>query len=127
MITPGQEGYWVDPVEGGTEPAAGVLLAAVEAATGRRPYIVGKPNSLMMIYAREMLGVPAEDCVMIGDRMDTDVVGGLEAGMRTCLVLSGVSTRMTIEEFPYRPTYVLDSVADFDPAEIAAAQTSTGG
>ena len=79
----------VDPVEGGTEPAAGVLLAAIEAATGRRPYIVGKPNSLMMIYAREMLGVPAEDCVMIGDRMDTDVVGGLEAGMRTCLVLSG--------------------------------------
>ena len=117
----------VDPVEGGTEPAAGVLLAAVEAATGRRPYIVGKPNSLMMIYAREMLGVPAEDCVMIGDRMDTDVVGGLEAGMRTCLVLSGVSTRTTIEQFPYRPTYVLDSVADFDPAEIAAAKTSTGG
>ena len=116
----------VDPVEGGTEPAAGVLLAAIEAATGQRPYIVGKPNSLMMIYAREMLGVPAEDCVMIGDRMDTDVVGGLEAGMRTCLVLSGVSTRMTIEQFPYRPTYVLDSVADFDPAEIAAAKTSTG-
>jgi NagD protein len=59
--------------------------------------------------------------------MDTDVVGGLEAGMRTCLVLSGVSTRTTIEQFPYRPTYVLDSVADFDPAEIAAAKTSTGG
>jgi len=108
----------VDPVEGGTEPAAGVLLAAIEAATGRRPYIVGKPNSLMMIYARKMLDVPAEDCVMIGDRMDTDIVGGLEAGMRTCLVLSGVSTRDSVARFPYRPTFVYDSVADIDPAVI---------
>ena len=70
----------IDPVEGGTEPAAGVILAAIEAATGKKPYIVGKPNSLMMIYARQMLGAHAEDCVMIGDRMDTDIVGGLEAG-----------------------------------------------
>ncbi|HEY4993657.1 MAG TPA: HAD hydrolase-like protein, partial [Nakamurella sp.] len=108
----------VDPVEGGTEPAAGVLLAAIEAATGRKPYIVGKPNSLMMIYARKMLDVPAEDCVMIGDRMDTDIVGGLEAGMRTCLVLSGVSTRDSVARFPYRPTFVYDSVADIDPAVI---------
>ena len=108
----------VDPVEGGTEPAAGVLLAAIEAATGRKPYIVGKPNSLMMIYARKMRDVPAEDCVMIGDRMDTDIVGGLEAGMRTCLVLSGVSTRDSVARFPYRPTFVYDSVADIDPAVI---------
>ena len=66
----------------------------------------------MMIYARQMLGAHAEDCVMIGDRMDTDIVGGLEAGMRTCLVLSGVSTRETIEQFPYRPDYVFDDVGD---------------
>lgn len=109
----------VDPVEGGTEPAAGALLASIEAATGMRPYIVGKPNSLMMIYARRMLGIPAESCVMIGDRMDTDVVGGLEAGMRTCLVLSGVSTRQSVTQFPYRPTFVYDSVADIDPAVLA--------
>ena len=70
----------IDPVEGGTEPAAGVILAAIEAATGKKPYIVGKPNSLMMIYARQMLGAHAEDCVMIGDRMDTDIVGGLGGG-----------------------------------------------
>ena len=108
----------VDPVEGGTEPAAGALLASIEAATGMRPYIVGKPNSLMMIYARRMLGVPAEDCVMIGDRMDTDIVGGMEAGMQTCLVLSGVSTRTTISRFPYRPTFIYDSVAGIDPADI---------
>ena len=110
----------VDPVEGGTEPAAGALLASIEAATGVKPYIVGKPNSLMMFYASKKLGIPAEDCVMIGDRMDTDVVGGLEAGMRTCLVLSGVSTRGAVERFPYRPTFVYDSVADFDPAVAAA-------
>lgn len=110
----------MDPVEGGTtEPAAGVLLASIEAATGIKPYIVGKPNSLMMFYARRMLGIPAEDCVMIGDRMDTDVVGGLEAGMRTCLVLSGVSDRDAVDGFPYRPTFVYDSVADIDPAELS--------
>jgi len=108
----------VDPIEGGTEPAAGVLLASIEAATGTKPYIVGKPNSLMMFYARRMLGVPAEDCVMIGDRMDTDVVGGLEAGMRTCLVLSGVSDGAAVNGFPYRPTFVYDSVADIDPVVL---------
>jgi NagD protein len=108
----------VDPVEGGTEPAAGALLASIEAATGMRPYVVGKPNSLMMIYARRMLGVPAEDCVMIGDRMDTDIVGGLEAGMQTCLVLSGVSTRDSVSRFPYRPTFLYDSVADIEPTDL---------
>jgi NagD protein len=110
----------IDPVEGGTEPAAGVLLAAIEAATGRKPYIVGKPNSLMMIYARQMLGAHAEDCVMVGDRMDTDIVGGLEAGMRTALVLSGVSGRDTIEQFPYRPDFVFDSVGSIDWDALAA-------
>jgi NagD protein len=104
----------IDPIEGGTEPAAGVILAAIEAATGKQPYIVGKPNSLMMIYAREMLGAHAEDCVMIGDRMDTDIVGGLEAGMHTALVLSGVSSAATVEQFPYRPSFVFDSVGTID-------------
>ncbi len=110
----------IDPVEGGTEPAAGPILAAIQAATGRRPYIVGKPNSLMMIYARQMLGAHAEDCVMIGDRMDTDIVGGLEAGMRTALVLSGVSDRDTVEHFPYRPDFIFDSVGQVDWDALAA-------
>ena len=112
----------MDPIEGGTEPAAGVLLAAISAATGRTPYIVDKPNSLMMIFARKMLGAHAEDCVMIGDRMDTDIVGGLEAGMATCLVLSGVSSRETIETFPYRPTYVWESVREID-LDVMTPQT----
>ena len=117
----------IDPVEGGTEPAAGVILAAIEAATGRKPYIVGKPNSLMMIYARQMLGAHAEDCVMIGDRMDTDIVGGLEAGMRTALVLTGVSTQETIEQFPYRPDFVFDSVGTIDWAALAAGVEPEAG
>ena len=112
----------IDPVEGGTEPAAGTILAAIQAATGKEPYIVGKPNSLMMIYARQMLGAHAEDCVMIGDRMDTDIVGGLEAGMRTALVLTGVSSRATVEDFPYRPDFVFDSVGTIDWAGLEAAR-----
>ncbi len=105
----------IDPVEKGVEPAAGVILKAIEAASGKKPYVIGKPNSLMMMIARKKLGVHSEDTVMIGDRMDTDIVGGLEAGMKTCLVLSGVSTRESIKDFPYRPDYVFDSVADIDP------------
>jgi len=66
-----------------------------------------------------MVGAPAERCVMIGDRMDTDIIGGLEAGMRTALVLSGVSNRDTVRRFPYRPTFIFDSVADIDPDELA--------
>lgn len=117
----------IDPVEGGTEPAAGPILAAIEAATGRKPYIVGKPNSLMMIYARQMLGAHAEDCVMIGDRMDTDIVGGLEAGMRTALVLSGVSDRDTVERFPYRPDFVFDSVGTIDWGALQSGIGDEGG
>jgi NagD protein len=111
----------IDPIEGGTEPAAGVILAAIEAATGKKPYVVGKPNSLMMFYAREMIGAQAEDCVMIGDRMDTDIVGGLEAGMHTVLVLSGVSDRDTVEQFPYRPNFVFDNVGSMDWDALHAA------
>ncbi len=109
----------IDPIEGGGyEPAAGTLLAAIEAATGKKPYIVGKPNSLMMMLATRKLGVHPEEAVMIGDRMDTDIVGGLEAGMCTALVLSGVSTRASMEQFPYQPDHVFDSVADIDPQTL---------
>lgn len=104
----------IDPKEDGTEPAAGTILAAIEAATGRKPYIVGKPNSLMMTLATRKLGVHPEETLMVGDRMDTDIVGGLEAGMKTCLVLSGVTSAEMVERFPYRPDVVLNSVADLD-------------
>ncbi len=104
----------IDPVEGGLEPAAGTILAAISAATGKKPYIVGKPNSLMMMLAARKLGAHPEDCVMIGDRMDTDIVGGMEAGMSTVLVLSGVTTPALMAEFPYKPDHVYNNVGEID-------------
>ncbi len=97
-----------DPVEDGLEPAAGAILAALEAATGKTPFVVGKPNALMMLIARQQLGVSSSHSVMVGDRMDTDIVAGLEAGMTTCLVLSGVTSQGDLERFAYRPDHVFD-------------------
>lgn len=107
------------PSRAGLLPAAGAVAALIEKATGRTPYFVGKPNPLMMRSAMRAIGAHSENTLMIGDRMDTDVVGGLEAGMRTCLVLSGVSDAQTVNRFPYRPTFVYDSVADIDPDHLA--------
>lgn len=108
-----------DPVEDGLEPAAGAILAALEAATGKRPFIVGKPNALMMLIARQQLGVHSSQTVMIGDRMDTDIVAGLEAGMTTCLVLSGVTQRSDLDDYAYRPDHVFDHVGQV-PVELWA-------
>jgi NagD protein len=99
-----------DPVEDGLEPAAGAILAALEAATGKKPFVVGKPNALMMLIARQQLESHSSETVMIGDRMDTDIVAGLEAGMTTCLVLSGVTRLDQLEEFAYRPDQIYDHV-----------------
>ncbi|OQY37706.1 MAG: HAD family hydrolase [Spirochaetaceae bacterium 4572_7] len=104
----------IDPSENGFEPASGVTLAALETATGKKPYVVGKPNPLMMMFAKYKLGVHAHETVMIGDRMDTDIVGGMEAGMKTALVLSGVSTKESIGLFPYKPDYVFNNVGEID-------------
>lgn len=108
----------IDPVEGGNEPAAGTILAAISAATGKKPYIVGKPNALMMMLACRKLGVHPEECIMVGDRMDTDIVGGMEAGMKTALVLSGVTTLPMLNEFPYRPDYVFNHVGEIEFAQL---------
>ena len=84
----------------------------ITAVTGMRPYYVGKPNPVMMRSALNNIGAHSENTVMIGDRMDTDVKSGLEAGMRTVLVRSGISDDAEIARYPYRPTAVFDSVAD---------------
>lgn len=105
----------VDPgPDGSLTPAVGPMLAAIETATGKKPYIVGKPNPVMMSIAKNKIGAHSENTLMIGDRMDTDVLGGLGAGMKTCLVLSGVTTIDMINNFPYRPNYIFESVADID-------------
>lgn len=102
------------PGEGGIVPATGAVSALISAATGVKPYVVGKPNPLMMRTALRTLGAHSEDSVMIGDRMDTDIISGLESGLRTVLVLTGVTRREQVERFPYRPTWIRDSIADFD-------------
>jgi NagD protein len=105
----------VGPAEEGLVPATGALAALIAEATGVRPYFVGKPNPLMMRSALRQLGAHSEAAVMIGDRMDTDIVAGTEAGMQTVLVLTGVTRLEQVERFPYRPTLVLDSVAQIEP------------
>ncbi len=100
------------PSVDGPLPATGSVAALISRATGVAPYYVGKPNPLMMRSALNALGTHSESATMIGDRMDTDVVAGLEAGMETILVLSGVTTRAEAERFPYRASQVVDSVAD---------------
>jgi NagD protein len=96
----------------GSMPATGSVAALIERATGRSPYYVGKPNPLMMRGALRALGAHSETTLMIGDRMDTDVHSGIEAGLQTILVLTGISTRESAERYPYRPTLVIDSIAD---------------
>jgi NagD protein len=102
----------VGPTPDGPLPATGSVAALVSRATGVEPYYVGKPNPLMMRSALNAIEAHSEHTAMIGDRMDTDIVAGLEAGLHTILVLTGVSTRETAERFPYRPSAIADSVAD---------------
>jgi NagD protein len=100
------------PSPSGLLPATGSVAALITKATGVEPYFVGKPNPLMMRSALNRLEAHSETTAMIGDRMDTDIVAGLEAGMETILVLSGVTAREEAERFPYRPSRIVDSVAD---------------
>jgi len=99
------------PAEGGRIiPDCAALVAPIEISTGKRAYYLGKPNPLMMRSGFHRLGCKSEDAVVIGDRMDTDIIAGVESGATTVLVLSGVSSLETVEQFPYRPTVILDDV-----------------
>jgi NagD protein len=102
------------PGDGGIVPACGAIAALIAAASGVKPYFVGKPNPLMMRTALRTLGAHSEESVMVGDRMDTDIIGGTESGMETILVLTGVTRREDVDRFPYRPTRVLGSVAEIE-------------
>ena len=112
------------PSPAGSLPATGSVAALISTATGRSPYFIGKPNPLMMRSALNRLEAHSETTVMVGDRMDTDIISGLEAGLRTILVTTGSTRPDQIETFPYRPTKVCDSVAELvelaaQPAEAA--------
>jgi NagD protein len=100
------------PTPDGPLPATGSVAALISRATGVDPYYVGKPNPLMMRSALNAIEAHSETTAMIGDRMDTDVISGLEAGLHAILVLTGVATRAAAERFPYRPSRIVDSVAD---------------
>jgi NagD protein len=100
------------PSPDGSLPATGSVAALISRATGRDPYFVGKPNPLMMRSALNALEAHSEQTTMLGDRMDTDIVAGLEAGLETILVLSGVTRRGEADSYPYRASRVVDSVAD---------------
>jgi NagD protein len=100
------------PSSEGPLPATGAVAALITKATGKEPYIVGKPNPMMFRSAMNKIGAHSENTGMIGDRMDTDVVAGIEAGLHTILVLTGISDQAEIDRYPFRPDEVLDSVAD---------------
>ena len=102
----------VGVTERGIMPATGCLVAPIEIATGKKAYFVGKPNPLMLRHGLRMLGCHSADIAFIGDRMDTDIIAGIESNVDTVLVLSGVTAKEDINNFPYRPKYVLSGVGD---------------
>jgi len=100
------------PTDEGLVPATGALMAPIELATGARAYYVGKPNPLIMRHALRKLDCRREDAVIIGDRMDTDIIAGIESEIRTVLVLTGVTGEKDLIKFAYRPAHILKSVGE---------------
>ncbi|MGF3056282.1 HAD-IIA family hydrolase [Microbacterium sp. YY-01] len=103
------------PSADGPLPATGAIAALITKATGKEPYVVGKPNPMMFRSALNKIGAHSKKTGMIGDRMDTDIVAGMEAGLHTILVMTGIADRAEIERYPFRPDEVVDSVADLLP------------
>lgn len=104
------------PSESGILPACRALMAPIELTTGKKAYYVGKPNPLMMRTGLQILGIHSAETAMIGDRMDTDIIAGIESGLDPILVLSGVTSRREIKKYPYHPRLILDGVGAIPPA-----------
>lgn len=100
------------PIENGITPATKALIAPIEMSTGRNAYFIGKPNPLIMRSALKNINMKPEDTIIIGDRMDTDIVAGIESEIDTALVLSGITDLQTMKLFAYHPRYVLNGVID---------------
>lgn len=105
------------PTEKGIAPACRALVAPIELATGRKAYFIGKPNPLMMRHAIKKIDCRLEDTLIVGDRMDTDIIAGIESGIETALVLSGITKKEDLVMFPYQPSYIFDRAADIINAE----------
>ena len=114
------------PSPEGIVPATGSVAALISRATGVAPYFVGKPNPLMMREALRAIDAHSQSTAMIGDRMDTDIVSGMEAGLQTILVLTGITTREMAERFPYRPSRIVDSIADLVDVVGGVEQPAAG-
>ena len=104
------------PTERGVMPATGSLIAPIEIATGKKAYFVGKPNPLMLRHGLKIINCHSEEIAFIGDRMDTDIIAGIESNVDTVLVLSGVTSMEDIQNFPYRPKYILKGICDLADA-----------
>ena len=102
------------PSESGPVPACGAMAALIEKACGVAPFFIGKPNPLMMRMALNYIDAHSEETVMVGDRMDTDIIAGVMSGMETILVLTGVTKREEIDRYPYQPAYIFESVEDIE-------------
>ena len=100
------------PTERGIGPACRALIAPIEMSTGRQAYFIGKPNPLIMRHARQILGCERHETVIIGDRMDTDIIAGIESGIDTVLVLSGITKETDLDRYPYKPHYILQDVSE---------------
>jgi NagD protein len=100
------------PTEKGIAPACRALIAPIEMSTGRQAYFIGKPNPLIMRHALQLLGCQREETVIIGDRMDTDIVAGIESGIDTALVLSGITNESDLQRYAYKPHYILKDVSE---------------
>ena len=105
------------PTERGIMPATGSLVAPIEISTGKKAYFIGKPNPLMLRHGLQKLGCHSGDIAFVGDRMDTDIIAGIESNVDTVLVLSGVTSMEDIDKFPYRPKYILNNVGEILTAE----------
>jgi len=100
------------PTERGIGPACRALIAPIEMATGKQAYFIGKPNPLIMRHARQLFNCRRDETVIIGDRMDTDIVAGIESGIDTVLVLSGITKESDLDRYPYKPHYILKDVSE---------------
>ncbi len=103
------------PSKEGPIPATGAVAALITKAIGIEPFFVGKPNALMMRHALNTIDAHSEHTIMVGDRMDTDIMSGVQAGLRTILVMSGSTKKADVDRHPYRPTYIRKSIADVVP------------
>jgi len=110
------------PMERGVVPGCKALISSIELTTGRKAYYIGKPNPLIMRHSLKKLGCKHDEAAIIGDRMDTDIIAGIESELDTVLVLSGVTTMETLQNFPYRPMYILNGVGDVPKNEVTVGE-----